>query len=71
MEEKEITDYKGFGKELKLGDTVCNRMDKFPMTVVGLHSVPGDLAKGKIRRTLISRVTRTTCGRRKWKNLNL
>lgn len=33
--------------DLKLGDTVCQKDDRFPMTVVGLHSTLDDIEKGK------------------------
>lgn len=33
--------------DLKLGDTVCQKDDGFPMIVVGLHSTLEELSKGK------------------------
>ena len=33
--------------DLKLGDTVCQKGDRFPMVVVGLHSTLDDIEKGK------------------------
>ena len=33
--------------ELHIGDIVCQKDDRFPMTVVGLHSTLDELAKGK------------------------
>lgn len=33
--------------DLKLGDTVCQKDDRFPMVVVGLHSTLEELSKGK------------------------
>ena len=33
--------------DLKLGDIVCQKGDRFPMVVVGLHSTLDELAKGK------------------------
>ena len=33
--------------ELHIGDIVCQKDDRFPMVVVGLHSTLDELAKGK------------------------
>lgn len=33
--------------DLKLGDFVCKKYDRFPMVVVGLYSTLDELAKGK------------------------
>lgn len=33
--------------ELHIGDIVCQKDDRFPMTVVGLHSTLNDIEKGK------------------------
>ena len=33
--------------ELHIGDIVCQKDDKFPMVVVGLHSTLDELSKGK------------------------
>ncbi len=34
--------------DLKLGDTVCQKDDRFPMTVVGLYSTLDDLKSGMV-----------------------
>lgn len=34
--------------DLKLGDTVCQKDDRFPMTVVGLYSTLDDLKSGTV-----------------------
>lgn len=33
--------------ELHIGDIVCQKDDRFPMVVVGLHSTLDELAKGQ------------------------
>jgi hypothetical protein len=33
--------------ELHIGDTVCQKDDRFPMVVVGLHSTLDELSKGQ------------------------
>lgn len=33
--------------ELHIGDIVCQKGDRFPMVVVGLHSTLDELSKGK------------------------
>ncbi|PIN27577.1 hypothetical protein CUC04_09435 [Prevotella intermedia] len=33
--------------ELHIGDIVCQKGDRFPMVVVGLHSTLDELAKGQ------------------------
>lgn len=33
--------------ELKIGDRVCCTNDKFPMVVVGLYALLGDIEKGR------------------------